>query len=274
MPGDINVLCNEMQSFNLSRINGKDPFYENGFKEKPKLEPALRGEFKEHFHTKVTNGHSQKRTESTFAGRRDVKSPNTLEERQIVSARGTVRGFKNRVRAGIATFIEPLSEKRNYCLLEKDKIVIYTTSMSVVRDTHEKCKVVRNILQTNMVRYEEKDMYMSKDNQRELQERLNTNGIRVPQVFADGILLGGAEELERLNESGELRNIFSEYPKVVVTSNCVKCGGYRYVPCLICHGSKKSVHRNHFTEEFCALRCMQCDENGLQRCDMCGEQQE
>ncbi|ESP03673.1 hypothetical protein LOTGIDRAFT_137010 [Lottia gigantea] len=221
----------------------------------------------------MTNGYAN-RAESTFAGRRDVKSPATLAERQIVSARGTVRGFKNRVRAGIATFIEPFSEKRNYHVLEKDKIVIYTTSMSVVRHTHEKCKVVRNILQTNMVRYEERDLYMSKENQKELTERVNSNDIRIPQVFADGELIGGAAELEKLNESGELRNILHNYPKVIVTSNCRKCGGYRFIPCIICHGSKKSVHRNHFTEEFCALRCMQCDDNGLQRCDLCREQQE
>jgi hypothetical protein len=62
--------------------------------------------------------------------------------------------------------------------------------------------------------------------------------------------------------------------KVMVRSSCDKCGGYRFMPCLICHGSKKSLHRNDFTEEFCALRCMQCDENGLMRCDMCLDQQE
>ncbi|XP_070184324.1 sialidase-like [Littorina saxatilis] len=52
-------------------------------------------------------------TEATFAGRRDVKDVQTLSERQIVSSKGTVRGFKNRVRAGIVTFIEqPFSKVR------------------------------------------------------------------------------------------------------------------------------------------------------------------
>ena len=40
----------------------------------------------------------------TFAGRRDVRNLGSMTEKQIVSAKGTVRGFKNRVRAGIATF--------------------------------------------------------------------------------------------------------------------------------------------------------------------------
>jgi hypothetical protein len=47
----------------------------------------------------------------TFAGRRDVRDLRQLHERQIVSVRGTVRGFKNRVRAGISTFIDPKTNK-------------------------------------------------------------------------------------------------------------------------------------------------------------------
>lgn len=64
------------------------------------------------------------------------------------------------------------------------------------------------------------------------------------------------------------------FQKIRTRSNCDKCGGYRFVPCTSCHGSKKSLHRNNFTEEFCALRCMQCNENGLLRCDLCLDQQE
>ena len=62
--------------------------------------------------------------------------------------------------------------------------------MCVVRDTWEKCKLVRNILQTHMMRYDEKDLYMSRDNQRELAERMGGGTIRVPQVFVDGVYIG------------------------------------------------------------------------------------
>ena len=50
---------------------------------------------------------------------------------------------------------------------------------------------------------------------------------------------------------------------------CEVCGGYRLLPCAVCNGSKKSVHRNHFTAELVALRCMNCDEVGLVRCYAC-----
>lgn len=213
----------------------------------------------------------------TFAGRRDVRDPGHLQEKQIVSVRGTVRGFKNRVRAGINTFVDSSTSKFNYLELEKGKIVVYTTSMTVVRETFDRCKVARNILQTHMVRYEERDLYMSHEHQRMLAERLEVDlnqVIRLPQVFIDGIHIGGATHLEKLNENGELRKILQPFPKIQVRTMCDNCGGYRFVPCAVCHGSKKSVHRNNFTEEFCALRCMHCNENGLQRCHECLDQQE
>ena len=40
----------------------------------------------------------------TFVGSRNVLDADTLREHKIVSNKGTVRGFKNRVRAGITTF--------------------------------------------------------------------------------------------------------------------------------------------------------------------------
>jgi hypothetical protein len=44
--------------------------------------------------------------ESYFVGRRDVADPSNILEKQIKSSRGSVRGYRNRVRAGIATFLE------------------------------------------------------------------------------------------------------------------------------------------------------------------------
>ena len=44
--------------------------------------------------------------ENGFAGRRDVTNPESIKEKQILSRRGSIRGCKNRVRAGIATFSE------------------------------------------------------------------------------------------------------------------------------------------------------------------------
>ncbi|CAG0880456.1 unnamed protein product [Darwinula stevensoni] len=50
---------------------------------------------------------------------------------------------------------------------------------------------------------------------------------------------------------------------------CTRCGGYRMLPCTVCNGSKKSVHRSHRSMEFRTLRCMHCDASGLIRCPDC-----
>lgn len=50
---------------------------------------------------------------------------------------------------------------------------------------------------------------------------------------------------------------------------CPSCGGFGFLPCSACHGSKMSVFRNCFTDSFKALKCTACNENGLQRCLSC-----
>jgi glutaredoxin domain-containing cysteine-rich protein 1 len=187
---------------------------------------------------------------------------------QIVSAKGTVRGVRNRVRAGIAAFVESHDGKKrkDYRTAEKGKVVLFTTSVMIVRETYDRCLRVKKILQTHMVRFEERDVSLSRDNHRELVERLGIADL--PQVFADGLHIGGADDVERLNENGTLRRIFQHFQMASSTTSCPRCGGFRYTPCSNCHGSKKS-RRNNFTQEFCALRCTVCDDNGLVMCDLC-----
>ena len=62
--------------------------------------------------------------------------------------------------------------------------------MRIIRETYEHCVHVKNILQTHMVLYEDRDVFMSRENQRELQQRLGVNKVILPQVFADGQHLG------------------------------------------------------------------------------------
>lgn len=50
---------------------------------------------------------------------------------------------------------------------------------------------------------------------------------------------------------------------------CSYCGGFQRLLCPICHGSKRSVHRNEFTVEFVALKCAKCDVFGMIRCPHC-----
>jgi len=83
-----------------------------------------------------------------------------------------------------------LSTEQDYRSTERGKVVLYTTGVKVVRDTFDKCLRVKKILQTHMVRYEERDVSLSRDDHRQLAERLGSSTVQLPQVFADGLHIG------------------------------------------------------------------------------------
>ncbi|XP_050079905.1 uncharacterized protein LOC126567711 [Anopheles maculipalpis] len=204
--------------------------------------------------------------DESFAGLKDLSNGTST----IRSNKGTVRGVKNRVRNGIATFLQmQQTGLKNYKDKEAGKVVVYSTSMGIVRETYTKCMNVKQILRTLLVKFEEKDIFMSNEYQQEIKERMQADTINIPQVFVDGQHIGDAECIERLNESGELRKMLKPYKCLESPYMCKVCGGYRLLPCPSCGGSKKSIHRNHFTAEFVALKCMNCDEVGLVKCHNC-----
>ncbi|XP_034664375.1 glutaredoxin domain-containing cysteine-rich protein CG12206 [Drosophila subobscura] len=220
-----------------------------------------------------SNGFPEDGEDAGFAGYRDVRGSSqssSSSSSTIRSAKGTVRGVKNRVRNGVATFLQ-LQQPSVKNFMEKDvgKVVLYTTSMGIIRDTYAKCANVKQILRTLLIKFEERDVFMSVEYQQEMKERMHNRTIRVPQLFVEGQHVGDADTVERLNECGELRQLLRPYKSIATAYTCQTCGGYRLLPCPSCSGSKKSVHRNHFTAEFVALKCMNCDEVGLVKCPNC-----
>ena len=203
-----------------------------------------------------------KDTDECFAGYK------ILDKEAIRSAKGTVRGVKNRVRAGIATFLQKPSSQA-YIKKELGKVVVYTTTSGIVRKTFYNCKKVKQILRTHMVKYDELDLFGDAELQAEVRDRLGSTVIQLPQLFIDGQHIGGFDTVERLNESGELRDMLKPYQSDDACTVCLFCGGYQWQLCPICNGSKRSVHRNDFTAEFVALKCAKCDVNGLIRCPHC-----
>jgi len=209
-------------------------------------------------------------SEEDFAGIKDQWTRTIPEDGSLTirSHRGTIRGVKNRVRAGIATFLRDPSFK-NFGDREQRVVVIYVTTLSILRDTWARCVKVRQILRNLLIKVDERDVFMSRENQVELMDRMAMVEVNLPQVFVNGQYLGDADVIEKLNETGELRKILRPYKSLTVTTVCGKCGGFRMLPCPICDGSKKSMHRNDFTEQFIALRCTVCDDCGLVKCDKC-----
>jgi len=155
------------------------------------------------------------------------------------------------------------------------KVVLYLTSLRGIRKTYEDCWSAKSILQSYGVRVDERDLSMHSGFKDELHAALgSTAGSRLPQVFADGRHLGGAEEVRRMHEAGELSKALeacemapppSSGGKGIALEACSSCGGVRFVPCEECSGSCKV-----FLEEVGTFRrCPECNENGLVRCPLC-----
>ncbi|XP_035626431.1 glutaredoxin domain-containing cysteine-rich protein 1-like isoform X2 [Oncorhynchus keta] len=157
--------------------------------------------------------------------------------------------------------------------LEFGRIVIYTTSFRVVRTTFERCELVRKIFSNHRVKFLEKNIALDCEYGKDLEERCKRVGEppSLPVVFIDGHYLGGAEKILDMNESGELQDRLAKIERVQHPHTCQTCGGFAFVPCPMCHGSKLSVFRNCFTESFKALKCTWCNENGLQPCSSCSQ---
>ncbi|XP_059371905.1 glutaredoxin domain-containing cysteine-rich protein 1 [Carassius carassius] len=204
-----------------------------------------------------------------FAGGRDkVLSTKRVN---ILSKNGTVRGVKHKVSAGQILFDNLDKNNGPELALEFRRIVIYTTSFRVVRTTFERCELVRKIFQNHRVKFIEKNIALDSEYGKELERRCKRVGEppSLPVVFIDGHYLGGAEKILAMNELGELQDLLTKIERVQHSDTCQTCGGYAFVPCPMCHGSKMSVFRNCFTDSFKALKCTACNENGLQPCSSC-----
>ncbi|XP_071951782.1 glutaredoxin domain-containing cysteine-rich protein 1-like [Antedon mediterranea] len=252
-----NESCNNMSSSTSSS-------------KKPSTSSNKTGQSSGHHH-RVTGASSSVDENRTlrFAGQRGLA---TGDGEDITSRKGTVRGVHNRVRAGIANFeFKPLdTTKKKYYDDEKGSIIVYTTSTTIVRQTFDNCVKVKKLFGNHRVIYEERDLFVNPNHQRELSERMGEEDTsNLPIVFIDGELIGNIQQLEELNESGELSDILLRFEKRQNFDMCQRCGDRKYINCVVCNGSKKSTHRNGFTDQFRTLRCTQCDDNGLQKCPEC-----
>ncbi|CAM0944182.1 unnamed protein product [Alopecurus aequalis] len=154
------------------------------------------------------------------------------------------------------------------------KVVLYLTSLRGIRKTFEDCWATKSILHGYGVRVDERDLSLHSGFKDELHASLGSAG-RLPQVFVDGEHIGGADDVRRMHEAGELSKALEACEMapsgvgggkgVAALEGCSGCGGVRFVPCEECSGSCKV-----FLEELDSFRrCPECNENGLVRCPLC-----
>ncbi|MED6171597.1 hypothetical protein PIB30_042122 [Stylosanthes scabra] len=157
----------------------------------------------------------------------------------------------------------------------KEKVVLYFTSLRGVRKTYEDCCQVRMILKGMHIRMDERDVSMHSGFKEELKELLGDaySGGGLPKVFVGRNYIGGAEEIQRLHEDGDLEKKL-ECCERIEEKECEVCGDVRFVPCETCSGSCKiyyeAYHEDEEEQEQEHEDC-DCDDGGFQRCPDCNE---
>lgn len=99
---------------------------------------------------------------------------------------------------------------QNYKEKEIGKVVVYTTTMGVLRDTYQACTKVKQIMRTLLVKFEERDVFMSSEYQAEIQERMRCDQVLVPQVFVDGQHIGVSNNCKLLRTKSGLSVVARE----------------------------------------------------------------
>ncbi|KAJ8632984.1 hypothetical protein MRB53_026320 [Persea americana] len=186
-----------------------------------------------------------------------TKTPRTRKASSVFHrvriATAAVRTF-NSLQTRSSPHPRPAGEKR---------IVVYLTSLHVVRRTFEDCRTVQSILRGFRLWIDERDLSMDSGFLEELKSILGKEDLALPQVFIGGRYLGGVEEIQNLYETGELKQVLDGFP-TAKPGVCNRCGGLRFVLCGNCNGSRK-----YYSEKGGFRICFLCNENGLVRCPSC-----
>ncbi|XLS74325.1 hypothetical protein HN51_031190 [Arachis hypogaea] len=189
------------------------------------------------------------------------KSPKSIFRRLRITT-SLLRSFSSRSTATTVRRTSPPLPPDS----DAGSVVVYYTSLRIVRRTFDDCRAVRSILRGFRVAVDERDVSIDDRFRDELHALLGggrRSTMLLPCVFVGGVYVGGAEDVRRLYESGELQRMIERLPRSQPYA-CEFCGGMRFVVCDECFGSHKV-----YSMESGLRNCNSCNINGLIRCPAC-----
>ncbi|EPS64090.1 hypothetical protein M569_10691 [Genlisea aurea] len=148
-------------------------------------------------------------------------------------------------------------------------VILYTTTLRGIRKTFEECNLARSIIESQDVQMFERDISMDSGYRQELKSLMGGGGggthknIGVPLLFIKGRLIGGVEEILKLEDNGKLAALLEGIPPA--PPDCRSCGGIRFLMCVECNGSCKVLEEGKTKSR----KCSKCNENGLIQCPFC-----
>ncbi|KAK6932976.1 Glutaredoxin [Dillenia turbinata] len=142
------------------------------------------------------------------------------------------------------------------------RIILYYTSLRIIRKTFDDCQAVRSILRGFRVMIDERDVSMDRSFLKELQQITGTRKPTLPNLFIGDMCIQ-ADEIKRLYETGELKKLIQWFPQTNFRI-CHGCGGSRFLMCEECNGSRKV-----YVDGVGFMNCADCNENGLIKCPSC-----
>jgi len=257
-----------------ARTRSKD--FHFGVKPKPTLYPGATDETETDVFVERESLQVQMRPRGSRHRPRSSVERNSF---MLVSRSKSIRGKKNAVRKTKERFValkedaeKELDATHRSIQEERDlgQVVLYTTSLSTIRQTYSDCQSLMKILYNRRIKVHIKDISMDKQYATELTERAGS-GTPVPQLFVKGEPLGGHTDVFKMNERGELV-LALEGCEQRPMEDCPCCAGTGFMLCTWCGGSMQSTPvSSKFEKDHrkTALKCTVCNENGLERCREC-----
>lgn len=170
-----------------------------------------------------------------------------------------------------------------------ESVVLYTTSLHGVRRTFDDCEKARLTVELQCplgLDVDERDVSIHGEYLREMKRLLLPVGgeeghLTVPRLFIRGRYVGGVKEIMEFNETRRLGQMLrsvkrrkevegGEVSEFGGRKKCGGCGGFRFVLCFECNGSRKVLLEDDDDDGVdVVVRCGLCNENGLVQCPVC-----